>query len=113
VQTVLYDAATCGPRRIDALAPTDRAVLSTGRVTLRWSPVAGALHYAVWVAEGSDVARLLVTTSDTQLTHDFTNTDVFWYVEAAMGDCPPVDTTLQSFTVRVTPPSRRRAVAHS
>jgi hypothetical protein len=115
LQTVIYDATACAPRRIDALAPSDRAVLSSGSVTLRWSPVPAAVRYDVWVSEGSTVARLLDSTNETQLTHDFEGDfqgDVAWFVEAAMTDCPAVATPPQRFTIaKGAPAPRRRAVS--
>jgi hypothetical protein len=111
-QTVIYDAAACATRRIDALAPSDRAVLTNGSVTMQWSPVPAVVRYEVWTSVGSTVARLLDSTSETRLTHDFEG-DVTWYVEAVMTDCPAVDTPALRFTIaKGAPAPRRRAVPH-
>ena len=110
-QTVLYDASTCTPRQIHTLAPADGVTLTSGHITLQWSPVPGATHYDVWIAQGGSVATLLGTTTDTQISHDFADGAVSWYVEAVMNDCPPVDTPPQRFWIGKAAP-KRRAVAH-
>ena len=112
LQTVLFDAAACTPRQIGALAPADGAAFTSGHVTLQWSAVPGATHYDVWVAEGSSINTLLATTTDTQVSHDFPDGEVSWYVEAAMNDCPPVDTSPQRFRIGK-PAPKRRAAPHS
>ena len=112
VQTVLYDAAACVSRRIDGLAPSDRAAVTAGTVTFRWSSVPNLVHYDVWVAESSSVSRLMETTSDTELVHAFAPGEVSWYVEAVMNDCPAVDTAPRRFTVTRSAPPRRRVVTH-
>lgn len=116
LQTVLYDSSTCATRQITTLAPANGAALTSGHVTLRWSVMPGVLVYNVWASDGSSVPTLLDATTDTQFTADFADGDVSWYVEAAMNDCPPVDTAPQRFSVGKqaagTPPSKRRVVAH-
>jgi len=111
ITTLVYDAAVCATRTIQALTPIARAAVVGPHVTFRWSPVSAASRYQLYAAEGSSVLTLRASTTDTEIVRDFDAGEVQWYVSAVMPDCPPVSTDPQTFRVAAAAP-RGRAAHH-
>jgi hypothetical protein len=108
--TVIYDAAVCGARSVQAVAPLSQSTVVGPRVTFRWSPVPSASGYQFWAGENEASMTFRGLTSETEIARDFNTGEVQWYVVAVMTDCPAVNSSPQVF--RVQAPAARAHAAH-
>ncbi|PYQ49370.1 MAG: hypothetical protein DMF59_13805, partial [Acidobacteria bacterium] len=69
ITTLIYDAAVCASRSIEALSPAPNAIVVGPHVAFRWSAVAGATAYRFYASEGSSVLTLQGFTTDTEIVH--------------------------------------------
>ncbi|HEX6085668.1 MAG TPA: hypothetical protein VF266_14150 [Thermoanaerobaculia bacterium] len=85
--------ATCNVAPPQLLAPANNSVPNAARVTFKWSAVANATAYELWVATGGDNDFALYGVTDartTELERFVPNDVVDWYVVARLSGCPDV-----------------------
>jgi uncharacterized repeat protein (TIGR01451 family) len=97
--------ADCSVARSLLTAPFDGAAAVFAPFDLRWSNVPGATQYRVWLASGAELPRVIGTTAGLHLDNQTAPPGpVTWSVEAVFDHCPPVRSTLSTFTTVPPPP---------
>jgi len=96
--------ADCSVARSILTAPFDGAPTVFSPFDLRWSNVPGATQYKVWLAAGPEAPKVIGTTPALHLDNQSAPAGpVTWSVEAIFDNCPPVRSTVSSFTSIPTP----------
>ncbi|HEY8133247.1 MAG TPA: right-handed parallel beta-helix repeat-containing protein [Thermoanaerobaculia bacterium] len=75
---------------------------------LRWSTVAGATSYNVWLRSVPGVPRIIATTSGASTTVSLERGKYEWFVEALFPQCPSVKSEAATLVVK---PGRKRVVS--
>ena len=106
-ELVVGRTTQCGANGPTLSSPTWDAASTTPKLT--WSHLAGAVRYNVYAASPSHpAARLVGTTTGTELTATFTGR-TYWWVEATFADsCPPVRS--DASRIAAPPLAKRRSV---
>ena len=98
--------ANCSVARSILTAPFDGAPVVFSPFDLRWSSVPGATQYKVWLAAGLDAPKVIGTTPALHLDNQSAPAGpVTWSVEALFDICPPVRSTVSTFTAVPPPPA--------
>ena len=92
-------AQNCGTDAPGTLSPASGATVTDGEVTFVWTPVSGAIRYAVVARIGDGTETLLGTTEDTTLTHRVPPGDITWRVVAFFAGCDARTSSRSIFTV--------------
>jgi uncharacterized repeat protein (TIGR01451 family) len=98
--------ADCSVARSILTAPFDGTPAVFSPFDLRWSNVPGATQYKVWFAAGAEAPKVIGTTAGLHLDNQSAPAGpVTWSVEALFDNCPPVRSTLSTFTAVPPPPA--------
>jgi len=81
------------------LTPPNGATNVDSPVTFKWSAVAGAISYRLYVAPGSDDFSFYGDTTETELERFVPTGTVHWYVLANFAACPDTRSNTVSFEV--------------
>jgi uncharacterized repeat protein (TIGR01451 family) len=97
--------ADCSVARSLLTAPFDGAAAVFTPFDLHWSNVPGATQYKVWLAAGPEAPKVIGTTPGLHLDNQSAPAGpVTWSVEAFFDTCPPVRSTVSTFTAVPPPP---------
>jgi uncharacterized repeat protein (TIGR01451 family) len=97
--------ADCSVARSILTAPFDGSPSVFAPFDLHWSNVPGAAQYKVWLAAGPEAPKVIGTTAGLHLDNVSAPAGpVAWSVEALFDNCPPVRSTVSTFTAAAPPP---------
>ncbi|MDX1747121.1 MAG: hypothetical protein R3324_14380, partial [Halobacteriales archaeon] len=90
------------PSGVPNLVAPEQGVALDPPITFEWTPVEGAIRYAVWASIDGDTESIVGTTEgeeSTSLTREMEAGEIEWFVEVFFDGCPSLKTDSRSFTV--------------